>query len=40
MTGSTPQEPEVLGIDGKSLRGFHGEGIPGFHLVALCSGGL
>ena len=36
-TGLEPGEPEVLAIDGKSLRGIHGEEIPGVHLVALYS---
>jgi hypothetical protein len=36
-TGRAPTEPEVLAIDGKSLRGIHGEEIPGVHLVALYS---
>jgi DDE_Tnp_1-associated len=39
-TGLNPSDasgPEVLAIDGKSLRGIHGEEIPGVHLVALYS---
>ena len=28
---------EALAIDGKSLRGIHGEEIPGVHLVAACA---
>lgn len=31
-TGVGPTDP--LAVDGKSLRGIHGEGIPGVHLVA------
>jgi hypothetical protein len=32
-TGITPDEP--LAVDGKTLRGIHGEAIPGAHLVAV-----
>jgi hypothetical protein len=33
QTGVAPDEP--LGVDGKTLRGIHGEAIPGAHLVAV-----
>jgi hypothetical protein len=26
--------PAVLALDGKTLRGIHGDGVPGVHLVA------
>jgi hypothetical protein len=38
QVGGKPSEgssPEVLSVDGKSLRGIHGEEIPGVHLVAV-----
>jgi len=28
------QGPEAIAVDGKTLRGIHGEGLPGVHLVA------
>ena len=33
QTGVAPDEP--LGVDGKTLRGLHGEAIPGAHLVSV-----
>ncbi len=33
QTGLAPQE--VLAVDGKTLRGIHGEQVPGVHLVAV-----
>jgi hypothetical protein len=32
-TGVTPEEP--MAVDGKTLRGIHGEEVPGVHLVAV-----
>lgn len=33
-TARRKPEPELVAIDGKSLRGIHGEEVPGVHLVA------
>lgn len=34
LATQTPPAPEAIAIDGKSLRGIHGESLPGVHLVA------
>ncbi len=37
MTGKGLNDAEALAVDGKSLRGIHGEQIPGVHLVSAFS---
>jgi hypothetical protein len=32
--GTLDEKGEAIAIDGKSLRGIHGEELPGVHLVA------
>ena len=34
LTNSGPEVGETLSLDGKTLRGIHGEAIPGVHLVS------
>jgi hypothetical protein len=36
-TGVEEEGPELLSVDGKTLRGIHGEEVPGVHLVAVYS---
>ena len=35
QTGLKPEEANLPAVDGKTLRGIHGEEIPGVHLVAV-----
>jgi hypothetical protein len=37
QTGVRPKEKGLLAVDGKTLRGIHGEEVPGVHLVAVYS---
>lgn len=37
QTGVRPEGTDLLAVDGKTLRGLHGEEIPGVHLVAVYS---